>query len=376
MSAVDPVPSGGRLIHLGPPKTGTTVVQGALAASRDSLAQHGVGVLPQEGTRAWEATLSLIGKKLPGGAFAPDIALWEDFVRSADALSADKLVVSDEAFAKATGDAVTRLICDLGGPQGYFVYVVRRIDKLMLSAWQETLKGGLQRRSLGEWLPIVLGDDRSKTAWRNFWQSQDLDEFTGRFLEHVPPDRLILVVADEGNSNQLLPTFERLLGVPGGTLQLPKGKRTNRSLTLNEAELVRQVFARGRDADWSKDDKWFLVREGLVMNHLGRSERRAEDVSLRIPNQHRDPIKQLTADRIAKLGALQRDGAQIVGEPSWLEVPDDGFADLPTPEELTLPVAAVADLVAATVEAARRRPKVERKDRDSFQRQSERVRGS
>lgn len=372
MPVLAPVPEGSRLVHIGPPKTGTTVVQGALAASREALASHGVGVLPQEGTRAWEATLSLIGKKLPGGSYEPDIALWEAFVRSADDVVADRLVVSDEAFAKATGEAVARFVRDLGGPNGYFVYVVRRVDKLLLSAWQESLKGGLQRRPLDEWLSVVLGDDRTKPAWENFWRSQGLDLVTDRLLEHVPAGRLILVVADEGNSTQLLTLFEQLLDVPEGTLELPESRRTNRSLTFNEAELIRQVFTLGREAGWSKDDTWFLVRQGLVMRHLGRSARRPGDVPLRIPTSFRTHIDELSDQRMAKLTSLQSDGVTIVGHPDWLATPDDAFADLPAPGELALPVAAVAELVAATVEASRRRSREERKDKADFERRTKR----
>ncbi len=45
-----PLPAGTRLLHIGPHKTGTTSVQAALFAARDTMAAHGVDFPAQPGT--------------------------------------------------------------------------------------------------------------------------------------------------------------------------------------------------------------------------------------------------------------------------------------------------------------------------------------
>ncbi|MCZ0989260.1 hypothetical protein O1M54_32920 [Streptomyces diastatochromogenes] len=52
-----PLPAGTRLLHIGPHKTGTTAVQGALFAAKDRLPEYGVA-FPAHSRHPMEAALA------------------------------------------------------------------------------------------------------------------------------------------------------------------------------------------------------------------------------------------------------------------------------------------------------------------------------
>ncbi|MET8242962.1 hypothetical protein ABZV31_00100 [Streptomyces sp. NPDC005202] len=64
------LPAGTRLLHIGPHKTGTTAVQGALFAARDAMRAHGVE-FPAHSRHPMEAALAACARPAMMGDTVP-----------------------------------------------------------------------------------------------------------------------------------------------------------------------------------------------------------------------------------------------------------------------------------------------------------------
>ena len=71
---------GTRLLHVGPHKTGTTAIQGALHLARERLAAEGV-VYPGRGRQPLWPILAVTGQPALLGGPRPEISYWDNLVR-------------------------------------------------------------------------------------------------------------------------------------------------------------------------------------------------------------------------------------------------------------------------------------------------------
>jgi len=71
---------GNRLLHIGPHKTGTTSIQGALHLARERLAAEGV-VYPGRGRQPLWPILAVTGQPALLGGPRPEISYWDNLVR-------------------------------------------------------------------------------------------------------------------------------------------------------------------------------------------------------------------------------------------------------------------------------------------------------
>lgn len=131
------------IIHIGPPKTGTSSLQGALFQDRDNLLKHGYDF---PGFGRHEKMLLL-----PGHHGIPDR------LRQAGEVPAGVLqnlaeinddrtfVLSSEDFSHVPQKSVKTLVDSLGAADITVVYYARRWDHLLPSVWQELIKHGDSR---------------------------------------------------------------------------------------------------------------------------------------------------------------------------------------------------------------------------------------
>jgi hypothetical protein len=106
---------GTRLLHIGPHKTGTTAIQGALHLARERLAAEGV-VYPGRGRQPLWPILAVTGQPALLGGPRPEISYWDSLVRDVRAAGDQRVVLSSEFFAEADDATARRVIADLAGP--------------------------------------------------------------------------------------------------------------------------------------------------------------------------------------------------------------------------------------------------------------------
>jgi hypothetical protein len=334
------LPEGAVLLHIGLFKTGTTSLQGALFRARPELADHGV-LHAGQGRNPVQAVLALRGVQPLVGYARPRAERWEELTAEVAAAPDMRVVVSSEFFSDADVETARRAVRELGGSRVHIVVTLRPLAKILPSQWQQYVRNQA-RFSYDSWLDSMLRKAPYRSPTPTFWRRHHHDVLVERWASIVGADKVTVIVLDETDRAALLRTFEELVGLPAGLL-VDEPDTENRSLTLGEIELVRQVNIEFRRNGWPDELYKQLVRQGLVARLL----------TSRVPglDEPRISTPQWALDRAAEIGAVAADnlgalGVRIVGDIATLgarviadDPPSGGDADP------TLPVAAAREAV-------------------------------
>lgn len=336
------LPEDALLLHVGPHKTGTTAVQSAFFAASSTLREHGVRY-PGRSRTPIQAVVAVTGHGPMLGEPPLDISDWERFVASIPGRG--RVVVSSEFFADAVGDAVDRVVTDLGRDRVHVVVTLRPLDKIAPSQWQQYVQNG-SVSSLRRWLKKTLREDDPNGS--GFWRRHRHDVLVQRWVDVVGPDRVRVVVVDDDRRSTLLRTFEAMVGLPEGVLE-PEPDRLNRSLTLPEVELVRSLNREFRSRSWSPRDYRHFVRVG-VARALKAQPPDPGAPGLVLPRWAVERLRAISTDVVANIRAS---GVEVVGDLDALRVPRPG-RDTPDriPKTVPVPSDVAARAVAGAVEAA------------------------
>jgi hypothetical protein len=310
-----PLPENVVLLHIGVFKTGTTAIQGALFRARPGLAEH--GVLHAGITRhPISAVLALTGLKARVGKPPPRMQQWDDLVAQVAAASDKRVVVSSEFFSGANDETARRAVRELGGPRVHVVVTLRPLVKIMPSQWQQYIRNRMTF-SYEDWLDGMLNKPPYSKPTPSFWQRHRHDALVERWASIVGPENVTVIVPDENDRGFLLHSFEELLGLPTGLLVAERDTE-NRSMTLGEIELVRQINREFLRNGWS--DKLYrkFVRQGLTAQMQTNRTPAADEPRVTTPQWALDRAAEIGAAAADKLTAL---GVNIVGDVSTLGAP-------------------------------------------------------
>ena len=341
-----PLPRGTHLVHIGPQKTGTTSLQGAFHKSRMALAEHGVHYAgPTRQPRAAAAAVTL-NKVLPGHPpESPD--KWPALVKEVQGSTADRVIISAEMFANAQRPAVRTIIDDIGGDRPHVAITLRPVSRLLSSQWQQQVQGKL-RLSYDEWLQAIFADTVTTVNAQTFWRRHRHDELAQRWAEVVGAANVTVVILDERDRNMTFRTFEQLLGLPGGIL-VPDD-HNNRSLSLSEAEMLRELNRQYDERGWSQA----LYARALKRMLVFLRERPLP------PDEPRITTPTWAAERADDVAVkiqegLAASGVNIIGDLANLRVPVTN-SDA-TNEVETVPIDAAARAVIGAFEQTQIRPR-------------------
>ncbi|MER5215885.1 hypothetical protein ABT063_36520 [Streptomyces sp. NPDC002838] len=103
-----------------------------------------------------------------------------------------------------------------------------------------------------------------------------------RWARAVGPERGTVFVVDDRDRGGLLRTFEQLLGLPGNLLQ-PVPDTANRSPTLAETEMLRNLNVEFRGNGLPDELHSQLVRYGAVMHMKNTCTSGSEEVKIGTP---------------------------------------------------------------------------------------------
>jgi hypothetical protein len=321
------LPTGTRLLHIGPHKTGTTAVQAALFEIRDDLAERGI-YYPSYDRHPMHAVLAATGRHSMMGDVPPKQAHWQRLLDEVNAAGDRTGVISSEFFSEAEPEAIARIVEELGGERVHVVVTLRPLVKILPSQWQQYVQNG-QRTTYENWLHHMLRVPPYEQPNPSFWRRHRHDRLIQRWLDVVGPERLTVVVVDDSRRDMVLRVFESLLGLPDGTLPaVPVA--TNRSLSLGEIEMVRRFNVEFRAQDDLPDNYYSrLVRYGAVQRLKqartpGPDEPRvttprwAQEEAVRIGREIADRV---AASQVRVIGDLELLHRQL---PEAAEVPTSG----------------------------------------------------
>ncbi|MEY9991307.1 hypothetical protein ABIE67_003339 [Streptomyces sp. V4I8] len=337
---ITPLPTGTRLLHIGPHKTGTTAIQGALFAAKDELARHGVA-WPADTRHPMEAVLAACARTGMMGDTAPTERHWERLLEQVRATGRRTSVVSSEFFADAPDDeAIERIVEQLGGDRVHVLVTLRPLARIMPSQWQQYVQNGL-RMGYEDWLEHMLTKPPYEKPNPSFWRRHRHDRLVERWARVVGPERVTVVVVDDRDRAGLMRTFEALLGLPARLLS-PVPDAANRSLTLAETEMLRNLNKEFRANELPEELYSQLVRNGAVMHMKNTCTPGPDDVKISTP--------QWAVEAAAGIGAeiaerIEGTGVRVLGDMRLLSAAQ--LAAVQKPATLTAPEPRIAPESAA-----------------------------
>ena len=231
------LPEGSIVLHIGPPKTGTTAIQAAFHAARASTERQGVHYAGSR-RHSIAAVQAVLGRRWIRGDAPPPISAWPELRDEIRRSRARRVLLSSEFFADATRSGSAPWWTSWARSASRWWSRCGPWRKILPSQWQQYVQSGL-RASYGPWLDAMLNQPDTKLS-PSFWHRHRSDRLVARWADVVGPDRVTAVVVDETDREMILRTFERLLGLVERTLTL-QDDLANRSLTLQEIEAVRAL---------------------------------------------------------------------------------------------------------------------------------------
>ncbi len=319
-------------LHVGLYKTGTTTIQGALAATADQLAA--AGVLFPGGHRAQRlAAYDLLGQRVGGelrGESAGALGRLVDLVSAHDGPT---VVVSEEELSLARPRQARRLVRALAGHEVHVVVGARDMARTLVSAWQQTIVNG-GTTSWAEFVASVRGQEGAPPGdGVSFHWRHDLLRVLDTWGSVVPAERVRLVtVPPRGTPGAvLLARFADAVHLPAGW---PGEQQDLRNVSLGAAEL--EVVRRLNEAvgeRFNAAQHRFVIEAGIRSRLAGSTAR-----PLELPPEH--------------LPWARSYGQRLVEELERREVPVHGdLADL-VPPEVVAPGRALDDVTDAELLAA------------------------
>lgn len=311
-----PIEPGGVFVHIGPHKTGTTAIQDSLYCSRDELKEMGF-VYFATGTHVnANSAVKAFARRLDRGV-AQRIRAWvrsDDWsaIQSTLASRPEKTVLlSAEQFADFKEQQVSSFVKALGSRPVRVVLTLRSLAEIIPSQWQQFVKRGAMP-SLDEWTRELFTPNSTARKVNLFWTRHHHDELLGRWVDAVGPERVSVVIVDSNDRSAIFRTFEQLIGLPPGTLQ--PGSRVNKSMSIEQAELVRESFVQLERAGMGKlfgeKGAWAHIHNYLLSVSDSSSGERP-----RLPDSARPAVAALANEIV---DAIQRSGVGVIGDLSAL----------------------------------------------------------
>ncbi|WP_329534198.1 hypothetical protein OG568_33195 [Streptomyces sp. NBC_01450] len=343
-----PLPPGTRLLHIGPHKTGTTSIQGALFAAKDAMAGHGVD-FPAHSRHPMEAALAVCARPGMMGDTKPTEGHWKRLVDAVHATGRRTSVVSSEFFADAPDDeSIARIVDGLGRDQVHVLVTLRPLAKIMPSQWQQYVQNGL-RMGYEDWLEHMLRKAPYEKPNPSFWRRHRHDRLVERWVRVAGAENVTVVVVDDRDRDGLMRTFESLLGLPDGLLQ-PVPDTANRSLTLAETEMLRKLNMEFRGNGLPDEVYSKMVRNGAVMHMKNTCRPAPGDARITTPRWALEAAAGIGAEMAERIAVM---GVRVLGDPASLSaVPSVGSAGEAEPPRIDPEVAAHALYGALAVAAA------------------------
>lgn len=342
--AVSFLQAGEVLLHIGPPKTGTTALQQSMSQARPQMKAQSV-LYPGKRFSHWTPSCSALGIATTAHPADPPVPpeVWTKFAARVGRRK-DRAVVSSEQFADASPDVAARVVDDLGGRDTVRILLtLRPLAMILPSSWQQSLKSGAPKPLPGplrraksrlvapydQWLRETL-EGKNATFWGRF----DYAGLLQRWAGIVGPERVAVIVVDSADPLRILRDAEQVVGLLPDTLNRVTTK-TNRSLSYEEAALVRQWLAEMEQKlpmPAAQYHQW--IRRGALWGLVDGRQPGIDEHAIRTPDWALDQVNARTQVMIDQIRAH---GVDVFGNLSDLIVAQAASAD-PVGEVNTVPV--------------------------------------
>lgn len=316
------------VLHVGLMKTGTTFLQGTLAANRDQLLQTQDTLFPgPKWRRQVEAAKDVLGSPSakPGS--------WES-VRAEIAAHPGRALISMEFLAPAPVETVLAIAEAFPDRDVRAVITVRDLGRAVPAMWQESL----QNRGTMGWRDYVEALESQAPEGQRFWRHQAADRIVSTWASGLGPDHVTVVtVPPAGAPRDLLwDRFCRAVGLRAyGFEEVP---RQNESLGAASSLLL---LALNRQLTGLDRAAYMRRAKNLAKGDLARRRSQEHPIGYPVPTTLRVRSQQLVE-------SITNSGVAVVGDLADLEPQDVAGVDpdeVPISEQFDAAVYALARLV-------------------------------
>lgn len=300
------LPVGTRLVHIGPPKTGTTTIQGAFHHARAATLEQGVRYA---GRSAHSAIAVLAGTGRPSyknDQVPPPPAKWQALLKEMHTAKEPRVVLSSEFFADAEPEIVPRLVEELGRDRLHVLLTLRPLSRILPSQWQQFVKSGLTL-SYDTWLDGIF--NKPDTTTPTFWRRHRHHELARIWADEVGRENVTVIVVNEQDHEDVLRVLERMTGLREGTLHADDDY-VNRSMTLAEAEAVRAFNVAFR-AEGLSNDLLHRVMNFGTSDYMKARRPKPDEPRVQTPQWVLDRVAPMARDIVDGLREL---GVRVVGD--------------------------------------------------------------
>jgi hypothetical protein len=316
-ASVEPFPVGSRIIHIGPPKTGTSALQDACHAASASMLEQGVRYAGIQLRPAMPARAVTGLPTIAGRPQVPSIRWWTQLLEEMQEAREPRVLYSSEVFAEASEASIRRIAEDVG-PEIQVLVTLRPLDGILASQWQQTVQHGADL-SLDDYLRRVLGDGSEPPADPNPLRVFRHGALVERWAAVVGRDRVTVLILDRRDPAFLLRTAESLLALREGTLRATDVP-ANRSLTLPEVEVIRQLNRQAGAAQLQPATRARLVKSGAAA-YVKRLPAAKDAAAIRLPAWAFERARELGTEACETLGASS---VRVIGNTRLLALREPG----------------------------------------------------
>lgn len=314
------LPPRARLLHIGPPKTGSTALQTAAAAHRAELLAHGVRY-PGRRKSQRPAIAAFLGRQIgfvsgeSAGTAVPDRTEWDALMAEIEADGERRIWLGHE-YAAGSDDATAARMVEALGPRAHVVITLRDYGSMLPSIWQEYNKAG-NTGLFDDWLRRVLAVPRPAEIVDSFHRRHDQGQLIRRWAQAAGRENVTVVVADPSNHVHMFDAFSDMLGLPRELLRsaAASASHDNRSLSVPELEMLRRLneVTRAHGVEWP-DYQRYVVR-GAARRMLRERRPGTTEQRLLIPAWARERVAEEAVRHAEEIAASS---VRIVGDVSLL----------------------------------------------------------
>ena len=293
------------VIHIGPPKTGSTTLQDALRDNRDDLKRAGIryaGSGTQSSAAAMWATRRkdrTTGRQVPASA-------WKQLLKEINDSIESTVVVSSEWFAAATSAQIRTISQELPGAEYQIVIALRSLDRILPSRWRQNVIEGATY-SFTEWLELIFSPNTNPYGTR-FWHQHRHDELVQRWGEVFGQRAITAICVDDADPDRLLRHMESLIGAEEGALGSSRHVR-NVSLDGVTVEGIRRFNVLAEEYGVPPELRYLAVTRGAVPQ-IEQHVQSDGSTAGRVPAQYAD---RCVAESTRIVEGLRASGATILG---------------------------------------------------------------
>ena len=246
------------IIHAGFPKSGTTALQASFRESAEVLRAADIEYPPSQNDAHHAGVAALVGRSIGWQPSKRDLAAWHNFVQMIKDSKSQTILISSEFFAAANENQINQIKADFSEFTVQIFFTLRPLNRIIPSIYQQSLKKG-STLAYPEWiskkfmsptgelrsLPNLINHAKVIQEWAKVFQGRNI----------------AVVIADSNKPEFLYESTCLYLGI--SRLEILEKRALNRSLTVNECEVLRRINSSVKHK-WNWDEYQKIIRQGYL----------------------------------------------------------------------------------------------------------------